>query len=442
MNTHDNFDNFLRVSADHSRSVRRDLYTDPEIFELEMQSIWERVWVYVGHESQLPKHGDFLSTKVGRQPVLVVRNKAGEVRAFINACRHRGATLCRTAKGNARMFVCPYHSWTFNADGELVGVKDQSVGGYPKNFDKKLLGLTSVPRLESYRGFIFACLNPDIESLTDYLGSAAAILDLLVDQSGQGLEILKGHSSYTYDGNWKMQAENGVDGYHASTVHGNFLDTIRHRLESAKTKEGAIKAMDIVANSSKIKGGGYDLGNGHSLIWGEWTNAQDRFNVGQRAEVTTRVGEIRATWIFERMRNLLIYPSVLIMDAPSTQVRMIRPLSVNKTEVQIFCIAPVGEPAEDRRNRIRYYEDFYNASGMATPDDLSEFAASQNGFMGAHSPWSDISRGTAHEVAGADEHARALDLKPVKSGVWVDDEVVYEGQYRQWIKLMNAGARG
>lgn len=435
------FDHYLQGSSDRPHLLRRDIYTDPDIFEAEMKSIWEKTWIYLGHESQLRAPGDFLSTVIGRQPVILLRNKAMQLKAFINACRHRGATLCRTTKGNSKRFVCPYHSWTYNLDGALVGLKDERIGAYPDSFSKDELNLTPVPRMENYRGFVFGCLDPDVESLDAYLGSAKTIIDLLVDQGTDGLEVLKGNSTYVYKGNWKLQLENGVDGYHATSVHGNFMATMRNR-QLVDQREGVVKAMAIPDDAEKLAGGAYDLGNGHAMIWADWSNGADRFNHDNASGIEERMGSVRAKWALGRLRNLLVYPSVFVMDQASTQIRIVRPISVDKTEVQIFCIAPVGEAADQRRKRIRYYEDFFNASGMATPDDLAEFEASQLGFRGMVSPWSDLSRGAGSEVAGADDHARELGLEPVFSGSWVDHETVFAGQYRQWRRLMSAELGG
>jgi benzoate/toluate 1,2-dioxygenase alpha subunit len=432
------FAKFLQFETDGTRRLRRDIYTDPALFDLEMKYIWEKSWIYVGHESQLPAVGDFLTTRLGRQPIMVVRNREGVLNGFINACRHRGATLCRSSRGNAKLFTCPYHSWTYNLQGKLVGVKSESTGGYPEGFAKAELGLTAIPKVASYKGFIFACLDPDVEGLDDFLGETRKMIDLLHDQGPSGLEILKGSSVYTYEGNWKLQLENGVDGYHASSVHANFMSTIRNR-QATNAKGTQVKAMNIA--TTDVVSGGYDLGRGHCVIWGDWTNAGDRFNYVRRDEMIARIGEVRTKWAIERLRNMLIYPSVFVMDQASTQIRVVRPISVDRTEVEIFCIAPSGESAEDRRMRIRFYEDFFNASGMATPDDLSEFARCQQGYAAETSPWSDLSRGAAHEVIGPDEHAQKLGLDPFASGKGMEDETVLVGQYRRWVAMMTKGAK-
>jgi benzoate/toluate 1,2-dioxygenase alpha subunit len=175
------------------------------------------------------------------------------------------------------------------------------------------------------------------------------------------------------------------------------------------------------------------------VIWTDITNPQDRPVYAAREDIEARLGAEKAKWAVYRSRNLLIYPNVFIMDQMGTQIRVFRPLSVDKTEVTIYCFAPVGEPAVERDKRIRQYEDFFNASGMATPDDLTEFNASQIGCENHDvMRWSDMSRGAAHEVVGADADAAALGIHPGSSGARVSDEGIFVAQHQRWLELMQA----
>ena len=116
--------------------VARDIFTDPDIFELEMKHIFEGNWIYLAHESQIPNNNDYLTTYMGRQPIVIARNRNGELNAFINACSHRGAMLCRHKRDNKSTFTCPFHGWTFNNSGKLLKVKDPEGAGYPEQFNK------------------------------------------------------------------------------------------------------------------------------------------------------------------------------------------------------------------------------------------------------------------------------------------------------------------
>lgn len=421
--------------------LHRSAFTDEALFELEMKHIFEGNWIYLAHESQIPNVNDYYTTHMGRQPIVIARNRQGELNAFINACSHRGAQLCRFKRGNKATYTCPFHGWTFNNSGKLLKVKDPEDSGYSDCFNKDgSHDLKKIARFESYRGFLFGSLNPDVLPLTEFLGGAAKIIDMIVDQSAEGLEVLRGSSTYTFEGNWKLQAENGADGYHVSAVHWNYAATINHRKEQEAIAEDNIKAMDA-GKWGKQGGGFYAFENGHILLWTKWANPEDRPNYPRHAEFSEKFGKPVADWMIERSRNLCLYPNVYLMDQFGSQIRLLRPISVNKTEVTIYCIAPKGESAEARARRIRQYEDFFNVSGMATPDDLEEFRACQEGFMGSALEWNDMSRGAMHWIDGADEAAKEIGLKPVLSGLKTEDEGLYTVQHRYWLESMKEAMR-
>ncbi|MES2869024.1 MAG: benzoate 1,2-dioxygenase large subunit [Pseudomonadota bacterium] len=412
---------------------KREMFTDPRLFELEMTHIFEGNWIYLAHESQIPNINDFLTTTIGRQPIFIARNKAGELNAFLNACSHRGAMLCRHKTGNRASYTCPFHGWTFNNSGKLLKVKDPSEAGYPEGFNcEGSHDLTKVARFESYRGFLFGSLNPDVTSLAEHLGESSKIIDMIVDQSPEGLEVLRGSSSYIYEGNWKLAAENGADGYHVSSVHWNYAATQNQRTLREAGEE--IKTMSA-GSWAKSGGGFYSFDNGHLLLWTRWANPEDRPAYERRDELARDFGKPRADWMIENSRNLCLYPNVYLMDQFSSQIRIARPISVNKTEITIYCIAPKGESGDARTKRIRQYEDFFNVSGMATPDDLEEFRSCQTGY-GAGRGWNDMSRGATHWVEGADEAAKEIDLKPLLSGVRTEDEGLFVLQHKYWQEMM------
>ncbi|MGO4686641.1 Rieske 2Fe-2S domain-containing protein [Brevundimonas sp. 2YAF1] len=411
---------------------RRDVFTDAELFELEMKHIFEGNWVFLAHESQIPEPNDYFTTWIGRQPVVVTRDKGGELHAVINACAHRGATLCRRKHGNKGSFTCPFHGWTFSNTGKLLKVKDGKTGDYPESFNTEgSHDLTRVARFENYRGFLFGSVNPDVKPLDEHLGSTRVIIDQIVDQAAEGLEVLRGNSTYVYDGNWKLQMENGADGYHVSAVHWNYSATMGHRNYEA---EGT---RTVDANGwSKSVGGVYGFDNGHILLWTDTLNPEVRPIYAHREELEQRLGKARADLIVGQTRNLGLYPNVYLMDQFSTQIRVVRPISVDQTEISIYCFAPKGEAAAERALRIRQYEDFFNVSGMGTPDDLEEFRACQNAYTGAGALWNDLSRGAVHWVEGADENAKAMGLEPLISGNRSEDEGLFVRQHEYWAQTL------
>jgi benzoate/toluate 1,2-dioxygenase alpha subunit len=417
---------------------RRDMFTDPELFELEMKHIFEGNWIYLAHESQVANPNDYFTGYIGRQPIVITSNKDGELNCFINACSHRGAVLCRKKKDNKVVFTCPFHGWSFNNSGKLVKVKDPNDAGYPDSFNCEGSHDLKKVRMENYRGFLFGSLNDEVKPLVEHLGDAAKIIDMIVDQSPDGIEVLRGSSTYIYDGNWKMQAENGADGYHVSATHWNYVSTLGRRKTGLSADD--VKAMDV-GTWNKQQGGSYAFENGHILLWMQFPNPEDRPLFEKRNELVEKHGIYKADWMISNLRNLCLYPNVFLMDQMSTQIRHFRPVSVNKTEVTIYCFAPKGETNEARAHRIRQYEDFFNASGMATPDDLEEFRACQEGFNAKKLPWNDLSRGAEHWVYGADENAKSLNLSPILSGAKSEDEGLYIVQHHYWQKVLAEAAR-
>lgn len=411
---------------------RRDIFTDPALFELEMKHIFEGNWVFLAHESQLPENNDYYTTWIGRQPVVITRDKQGVLHGLINACAHRGATLCRRKHGNKGSFTCPFHGWTFSNAGKLLKVKDAKTGGYPESFDcDGSHDLTRLAHFENYRGFLFGSLNADVPTLAEYLGETRIIIDQIVDQAPEGLEILRGSSTYCYDGNWKLQTENGADGYHVSSVHWNYSATMQRRNYEA---EGT---RTVDANGwSKSVGGFYAYEYGHMLLWTELLNPQVRPIFAHRDELAARLGETKADIIVGQTRNLGLYPNAYLMDQFSTQIRVIRPIAVDQTEVSIYCFAPKGESDEERALRIRQYEDFFNVSGMGTPDDLEEFRACQTGYQGQASQWNDLSRGASHWIEGADDNAKAMGMQPLLSGRKTEDEGLFVRQHAYWAQAL------
>ncbi|MCP8690516.1 Rieske 2Fe-2S domain-containing protein, partial [Marinobacterium sedimentorum] len=239
--------------------IAREMFTDQELFDLEMELIFENTWIFACHESQIANANDFFTMQAGRQPMIITRDGKGELNALVNACQHRGATLTRVCKGNQSTFTCPFHAWCYKSDGRLVKVK--APDEYPQDFDKTSRGLRKA-LISSYKGFVFINLNTESDvSLEDFLGDARIGFDMMVAQSATAeLEILPGSSSYTFDGNWKLQNENGLDGYHVSTVHYNYVATVQHRQQEESKKESADNSKTL--DYSKLGAGDKDTDDG------------------------------------------------------------------------------------------------------------------------------------------------------------------------------------
>ena len=191
--------------------IHRSVYHDPALFELEMDRIFGRAWIYVGHESQVSNPGDFVTTRIGRKPMVMTRDEGGTIHVIHNQCAHRGAMVVAEDRGHASRFVCCYHGWTYGLDGKLRHVPLRH--GYPEGFDPgdDRTAMVRAPRVDSYRGFVFASLAADGPSLTDFLGHMTSSFDDMIDRAPEGeIEVAGGTFKHAYDGNWKLYLENSL----------------------------------------------------------------------------------------------------------------------------------------------------------------------------------------------------------------------------------------
>jgi phenylpropionate dioxygenase-like ring-hydroxylating dioxygenase large terminal subunit len=405
--------------------VHRSVYTDPAIFDVEMRKVFGGTWVYLAHESQLPEPNDFVAVTLGLRPVLLARDRHGELHGLLNRCTHRGATICREERGNARAFTCPYHAWSYSNTGRLVGVPWPQ--GYEPPLDRDELGLGTA-RLASYRGFVFGTLNPAAQDLVEHLGPAAELLDQWLDRYPGPITVRSGALRMTYRGNWKLNFDNAADGYHPAFSHRSLLTMVEQRY-------GAGRDMQYFGQSPD-EGGMYvqDLGNGHTFLdqrpeipgfW-RWVRPMPGMEAGE-ALLTERLGEDKALMQLElgpgSGMNLNIFPNLLIIG---NQIQVIRPLAVDHTELTWY--STTVDDLDDHVNtlRMRMQEDF---PSFGEPDDLANFEECQRGLSIAEVEWVMCHRGVP-DLQETDDRA-------VVTGR-VTDELPIRGYYRQWRRLMSA----
>lgn len=431
--------------------VLPEAFSDPAVFELELSRIFESTWVFATLESEVAHPHDFVTATIGRVPVLITRDAAGELRAFLNSCRHRGTLLCPLRKGRQRVHVCHYHGWAYDSAGRNTTLTWHQDGQYPPGFEDRGHDLTPVAKVASYRGFVFVSLSASVPALEEHLGEARVFLDLVADQAPDGLEFVPGGVSYTYAGNWKLQFENGLDYYHFVSTHSSFLHILRRRA-AQEAAQGVVPTWGReFAESEPEAEGTFSFPRGHAVTWSVGIAGQGAErrplprDPARFALLRERLGDRRLKWML-RQRNLTIFPNLQIVDIQSLQLRLWQPLAVDRTRMLSWCLAPIGEHPEARRYRIRQYEEFFNPSGLATSDDNVMYAYCQEGYVagaGGRMATQGHLRGMGEGLPPPRDHAGELGLQAAVAAYGTarfGDETCIQAGYREWMRLLCEGA--
>lgn len=420
-----NFDNLI-IDDGRKFLVNREIFKSEEIFELEKKYIFESTWNLIGLTSQLRNPYDYFTTYIMDTPIIITKDKNGELYGLINSCRHKGPMVCHKQSGNARAFVCRYHGWTYGIDGKNIKIKDEDYGQYPDFFQDLDHSLRRI-KLQIYRDFIFASLKDEPLLFDDYIKELCPFLDMIIDQAGGAIECIPGNVRYYMDANWKFQLENGSDAYHFTSTHNSYIKILNNR----KTNESAYSTIDV----DKLERGTFSLGHGHNILWGPIPNISARsFTAGTSDKWRAYT------------RNLTIFPNAQIVDNASMQLRIWRPISAGITEIRTYCLAPTNENKQDRINRIRRYEEFFNPTGFATPDDIANYEDGQRGILADQIIWQQgHQRGSLVKCSAVTPDAVEIGSNPIsstKGGFRLGDETVMQDTYRTWLKLIKQGLIG
>lgn len=405
--------------------VHRSIYVDPDIFNEEMIKIFGGTWVFLCHESEIPNPFDFKTVTVGRRPTIVTRGADGAVVAVLNRCSHRASPVCLTERGNARRFSCPYHGWTFENTGELVDVSFPD--GYGPSFDLKSRNLGRFPRVESYRGFVFGSLNPDVMPLEDWLAPAREMLDWALDREqigSGGMRVVAGTRFYLR-ANWKQQNDNNTDGYHSKFVHASTAAMNRRRYGSGKWMSHISDATQMLSMY---------LGNGHKAqdqrpeVFSPWLQA--RPVPGREAAedaIRSKVDEQKAEALLNMNGragiNLVIYPNLFIRGNGNFAVY--EPVSVDRTYVRNYTTLLDDAPEEMNALRLRFDEDIPN---MVSRDDNAIMEQVQSSLTNIpEMEWLDLSRGMVRQTVHNDGSITSNKT----------DDTANRGGYSFWKELMS-----
>lgn len=402
--------------------VHGSVYSSPEIFQREMDTIFRKGWVYVAHESEVSEDGDYLTRRIGSDPVVVVRGKDGVVRVLLNRCSHRANKLCNAESGNASNFRCPYHGWTFSNDGSLAAVPMRE--GYGEAFKqvRSELGMAAAPRVDSYGGFIFASLSPEGISLKEHLGGATRAIDRVLDLSPTGtIDLRANWMKHLHHANWKMVVENNVDGYHALFTHASVYDAIK----PAKVSHIPSK-VDVVVR---------DIGDGHSEIdySAEYRKLDEEFiwyGRMPRSKVPEYVAALERAHGADKAHDALvvgpahtlIWPNLFLAEM---NVMYVEPIAVDRT---IAYTTAVLIPGQDKLNErtLRRSEGAMGPAGFLIADDGEIGMRNQAGLEARDPEWLRLARGLETDVTDG-------------TGIVNSDksaETPQRGFYRQWASVV------
>ena len=428
-----------KYDTDHIRSlvrpdcVHKDVYIDPEIFSLEVKRIFARSWNYLCHESQIAHPGDYLTSEIAGNPVIVIRGEDNTISVLHNRCAHRGAKLLESKQGNATVISCSYHGWRYKTNGELLSIpcrdnyQNTEIGTNQADY-----GLSEI-RSGSYRGFIFANLSATAPGLADCLGGSRRALDNMVDRSPEGeLEAVGSSFRAIYRNNWKIYLENLHDGMHPLTVHQSSIAASREQINrieqtSGKTPPLALQLVQANAQSyrqmEELEVTCYEYGhsdmrgfrnpdNDADPVYREYVNRHQRqYGVEKSAEI-----------LDTNLHNVSFYPNASAHPR-FLQMRVIRPVSVDRTAIEISMFRWKGAPDEINRRNITYANTVHSPSSLIKPDDLEAYRRVQEGLHSSGREW--ISQ---HSLFDPDSD----DTTP-QSAL---SEHYIRNQYRAWLAYM------
>lgn len=398
----------IRALVEKDR-VHRSCYTDPEIFEMEMERIFHRTWIYVGHESAVKNPGDYLTTRIGRQPMILVRGGDGKVHVLYNSCPHRGAMLCNELMGNVGdTFTCSYHSWKFNFDGTIHSIPASE--GYDNTrfeMGKACSNMRPAARVESYRGFVFASLSAEGEDLETHLGTGKLAFDDMCDRAPEGeVEVVPNCFRVIQKSNWKIFLENQLDAVHPSFTHGSTgqaASLVELEIKKETGQEAPLSYHFLSAFSTpleiwdKFETIGHP--NGHCSLEGYMgLRPQDPDTLEYEQVMREHYGEERTEEILGvNIHHLLVYPCLSIQP-PLQQLRAVRPLGPDRTLTEIWHFRLKGAPQAIYRRSLAYYYLVNSPSTMVNADDLHNFWRCHQGLETDGSEWVSMHRNAGQDL--------------------------------------------
>jgi phenylpropionate dioxygenase-like ring-hydroxylating dioxygenase large terminal subunit len=423
-------------------TISREIFVNEAIYQEELERVFTRAWLFVGHESQIPGSGDFVVSGMGEESVILCRDRAGEVHVFLNSCRHRGMKVCRYDEGNAAVFTCPYHGWSYGTDGRLVGVP-YFREAYHSRLDRAQWGLVEVAQLARYKGTVWATWDPAAPPFLEYLGDFRRYLDLSLDGwdgSEGGSEVLGGVQKWLIPCNWKFPAENfSGDSYH--NISHRSVDLVGIGPSGSGRRDMRERQMarrlQICFPERSHQTGVYVLPKGeptppayqHSSVVSDYfahCEAERRRRYGDWGRVTGSPGEV--------------FPNTALHPRQPRTIAVWHPRGAHQTEVWRWYLVDAAAPAEVKAFLRDYYIRYSGPAGLTEQDDMENWNyahAASRGTIARRHPYS-YEQGMGHEVENYEWDGLRLpgwvmDLTEAKSS-----EHNLRNLYRRWAQFMEA----
>lgn len=415
--------------------VHRDLYISEEIFALEQEHFFANTWNYVGHESQLPKPGDYITNEIAGRPLIVVRHADGSVRVLMNRCAHKGSRLVSAPCGNTgKFFRCPYHAWTFKTDGSLLSIPlKNGYEGTQLHDCEASKGLVPVAGVRSYRGFVFVKINDVGPSFEEYFGDSLSSIDNMADRSPEGeLEIAGGCLRFTHQCNWKMFVENLNDTMHPMVAHESSAGTAKTMWAGKpadKPKPMAIEQFVPFMSDYKFF---EDMGvrtydNGHSFTGVNFSiHSKYKAIPAYDDAMKARYGEERTAQILGMARhNTVYYPNLTIKGAIQA-IRVVKPVSAGMSIVESWTFRLKGAPPELLQRTTMYSRLINSPFSVVGHDDLQAYRGIQAGLHASGNEWVSLHRNFEDGEEGRSGEATTVGTS----------ELPMRNQYRSWARYM------
>jgi len=421
--------------------AHKDLYINDEVFDLEIEHLFRNTWVYVGHGSQVPNKGDYFTTTIANQPLIMVRHSDDTIKILENRCAHRGVELVAQTHGNTgRTFSCPYHAWTYKTDGSLIGIpvkEGYDKTGFEKSSAKK--GLQNIKNVHVYRDFVFVRLADEGLSFEEFFGESLTSIDNMVDRSPEGrLEVVGNPLRYMNNCNWKMLVENQTDSFHPMIVHYSSAGTVKKIWEEMQPYEGP-KPMVVecivpfTMDYDFYKKMGirvWQNGHGHTgvnfSIHSDYTDASGYFE-----KMVKSYGETRAKEILDENRHNTIYFPNIMVKGPIQTLRVFKPIAANRTLVESWIFRLVGAP-DMLLERTAMYNRLINApTSIVGHDDTEVYERAQEGLECNGNSWMNFQRDHFSPEGKSSEE--------IFDG---STEAQMRNQFRAWKKFMGTTKSG